>query len=66
MPIIVQTAQRKRRELSIYGLDYDTRDGTGERDYIRRRLSAWALQALDIFQIYVFRYLILVQGAVRL
>jgi UDP-glucose 4-epimerase len=34
MPLIVQTAQKKRRELCIYGADYDTRDGTGERDYI--------------------------------
>lgn len=34
MPLIVQTAQKKRHELSIYGADYDTRDGTGERDYI--------------------------------
>mgnify|MGYP001456719876 CR=1 FL=1 len=34
MPLIVQTAQRKRRFLYIFGSDYDTRDGTGERDYI--------------------------------
>jgi UDP-glucose 4-epimerase len=34
MPLIVQTAQKKRHELCIYGADYDTRDGTGERDYI--------------------------------
>lgn len=34
MPLIVQTAQKKRSELSIYGSDYNTRDGTGERDYI--------------------------------
>lgn len=34
MPLIVQTAQKKRRELYIYGSDYTTRDGTGERDYI--------------------------------
>ena len=34
MPLIVQTAQQKRHELYIYGVDYDTRDGTGERDYI--------------------------------
>ena len=48
MPLIVQTAQRKRRELSIYGLDYDTRDGTGERDYIHVvDLARGHLQALD-------------------
>ena len=34
MPLIVQTAQKKRHVLSIFGTDYDTRDGTGERDYI--------------------------------
>ena len=47
MPLIVQTAQRKRRELSIYGSDYDTRDGTGERDYIHVvDLACGHLQAL--------------------
>lgn len=34
MPVILQVAQKKREYLSIYGSDYDTRDGTGERDYI--------------------------------
>ena len=34
MPLIVQAAQKKIGALSIYGTDYDTRDGTGERDYI--------------------------------
>jgi UDP-glucose 4-epimerase len=34
MPLVVQTAQKKRRKLNIFGSDYDTRDGTGERDYI--------------------------------
>lgn len=34
MPLILQTAQKHREELYIYGDDYDTRDGTGERDYI--------------------------------
>jgi UDP-glucose 4-epimerase len=48
MPLIVQTAQRKRRELSIFGSDYDTRDGTGERDYIHVvDLAFGHLQALD-------------------
>lgn len=47
MPLIVQTAQRKRQELSIYGSDYDTRDGTGERDYIHVvDLARGHLQAL--------------------
>ena len=34
MPLLIQTVQKKRSELLIYGSDYDTRDGTGERDYI--------------------------------
>ena len=34
MPLVIQTAQRKRSQLNIFGSDYDTRDGTGERDYI--------------------------------
>ena len=47
MPLIVQTAQRKRRFLYIFGSDYDTRDGTGERDYIHVvDLARGHLQAL--------------------
>lgn len=34
MPLIIKVAQKKQRELCIYGIDYETRDGTGERDYI--------------------------------
>lgn len=34
MPFIAQTAVGRRDALSIFGDDYDTRDGTGERDYI--------------------------------
>ena len=34
MPYVVQTASGRRAHLSIFGNDYDTRDGTGERDYI--------------------------------
>lgn len=34
MPYITQTAKGKRKELSIFGNDYDTIDGTGVRDYI--------------------------------
>ncbi|XP_060062498.1 UDP-glucose 4-epimerase-like [Ylistrum balloti] len=34
MPYIAQTAVGKRKELSVYGTDYDTPDGTGVRDYI--------------------------------
>ena len=34
MPYITQVAVGKRKELSIFGNDYPTRDGTGIRDYI--------------------------------
>ena len=34
MPLISQVAQKKHDNLLIYGNDYSTRDGTGERDYI--------------------------------
>ena len=34
MPFIAQTAVGKREQLSVFGDDYDTVDGTGVRDYI--------------------------------
>lgn len=34
MPLIAQVAQRKRLKLAIYGSNYETKDGTGERDYV--------------------------------
>jgi UDP-glucose 4-epimerase len=34
LPFIAQVSCGKRPYLNIYGDDYDTRDGTGERDYI--------------------------------
>jgi len=34
MPFISQVAVGKREELSVFGDDYDTHDGTGVRDYI--------------------------------
>lgn len=34
MPFITQVAIGKRNELSVFGNDYDTPDGTGVRDYI--------------------------------
>ena len=34
MPLIAQVAVGKRSELLIYGNDYGTKDGTGERDYL--------------------------------
>lgn len=34
VPIILQVAQGKRKELSIFGDDYNTLDGTNVRDYV--------------------------------
>ncbi|WP_417670434.1 UDP-glucose 4-epimerase GalE [Roseibium sp.] len=34
MPFITQVADGRRDKLSVFGDDYDTRDGTGVRDYI--------------------------------
>lgn len=34
MPYIVKVANKELNELSIFGNDYDTKDGTGVRDYI--------------------------------
>jgi len=34
MPFVAQVAVGKRAQLSVYGNDYDTKDGTGVRDYI--------------------------------
>jgi len=34
MPFIAQVAVGKREQLSVFGSDYDTHDGTGVRDYI--------------------------------
>lgn len=34
MPFITQVADGRRKQLSVFGDDYDTHDGTGIRDYI--------------------------------
>lgn len=48
MPFVAQVAVGHRAELTIYGNDYDTRDGTGERDYIHvKDLAAAHLAALN-------------------
>lgn len=48
MPFIAKVAQKKHSYLSIYGSDYDTRDGTGERDYIHvTDLALGHLKALE-------------------
>jgi len=53
MPYIMQVAAGKLPYLSIFGNDYDTRDGTGERDYIHVvDLAEGHLAALDYLQNY--------------
>lgn len=39
MPYISQVALGKKRELTIFGNDYETPDGTGVRDYIHVMVS---------------------------
>lgn len=34
MPILTRVAAGEMQELQVFGSDYDTRDGTGARDYI--------------------------------
>lgn len=34
MPFVAQVAVGRREYLTVFGMDYDTRDGTGVRDYI--------------------------------
>ncbi|WOT06366.1 UDP-glucose 4-epimerase GalE [Shewanella youngdeokensis] len=48
MPFISQVAVGKREQLSVFGDDYDTPDGTGVRDYIHVvDLAIGHLRALD-------------------
>ncbi len=48
MPYIVRVANGKLKELSVFGNDYDTPDGTGVRDYIHVvDLAKGHLKALD-------------------
>ena len=51
MPFIAQTAAGLREELSVFGNDYDTADGTGVRDYIHVvDLANAHVAALDYLQ----------------
>lgn len=48
MPFVAQVAAGRRQKLAVFGGDYDTRDGTGERDYVHVvDLAAAHLAALD-------------------
>ena len=49
LKIAVEAATGKRASVGIYGTDYDTRDGTGVRDYIHvSDLAAAHVAALDL------------------
>ena len=52
MPFIAQVAIGRRQMLQIFGDDYDTRDGTGERDYVHvvdlAKAHVLALEALEM------------------
>jgi UDP-glucose 4-epimerase len=51
MPFIAQTAAGLRNELSVFGDNYDTSDGTGVRDYIHVvDLAGGHVAALDYLQ----------------
>ncbi|MBR1444407.1 MAG: UDP-glucose 4-epimerase GalE [Firmicutes bacterium] len=51
MPYITQVAIGKRKELGIFGIDYETHDGTGVRDYIHVvDLAKGHIKALDIIK----------------
>jgi UDP-glucose 4-epimerase len=48
LPIIMQVVSGKRESVSIYGMDYDTKDGTCIRDYIHvNDLADAHLRGLD-------------------
>jgi UDP-glucose 4-epimerase len=57
MPYIAQVADGRREYLNIFGNDYETRDGTGARDYIHvvdlalAHISALNQSKLDKFEI---------------
>ncbi|AWW45629.1 UDP-glucose 4-epimerase GalE [Polynucleobacter paneuropaeus] len=51
MPYVMQVASGKLPHLNIFGNDYDTKDGTGERDYIHvMDLAQGHLAALNYLQ----------------
>jgi len=48
MPFITQVAVGKREQLNVFGIDYETHDGTGVRDYIHLLdLAEGHIKALD-------------------
>lgn len=48
IPIVMETAIGKRKKIEVFGNDFDTKDGTGVRDYIHvTDLSSAHLKSLD-------------------
>ncbi|MDR2702917.1 MAG: UDP-glucose 4-epimerase GalE [Cellulomonadaceae bacterium] len=48
MPYVAQVATGRREQLTVHGDDYDTKDGTGERDYLHvSDLAQGHVKALD-------------------
>lgn len=51
LPIVMEVAAGKREKVEVYGDDYDTRDGSGIRDYIHvTDLASAHVLALDYLQ----------------
>ena len=51
LPIVMEVAKGKRNSMEVYGDDYDTKDGTGVRDYIHvNDLASAHVCALDYLQ----------------
>lgn len=49
LPLIMEVVTKKRDKLTVFGDDYDTRDGTGLRDYIHvSDLARAHMMALDL------------------
>lgn len=49
MPYVAQVAVGRREKLTIFGNDYQTKDGTGVRDYIHvSALPLWACAVGEI------------------
>lgn len=57
IPIILQVAQQRRDQISIFGIDYPTRDGSAVRDYIHvEDLASVHRLAIESQEPGVFRY----------
>lgn len=51
LPIVMEVATRQRNSLDVFGNDYETKDGTGVRDYIHvNDLASAHVKALEYLQ----------------